>query len=145
MKENVTVRLLNEIYRKCKTAVDAIDIAENRCSNGKFRDILILQREIYCQIADKAGAELCRYNILPADGGIMAKLELWSAVNVGTFADRSNENIAEIMINGSMMGMIDITKFINRYKNADLDVVRLAQRLIRTERNNIEVLQEYLE
>ena len=42
------------------------------------------------------------------------------------------------------MGSVDIQKQLNKYSEADTDVRRLGERLLKTEQRNIEQLQQYL-
>ena len=66
-------------------------------------------------------------------------------INMQTITDKSASHIAEMVMIGSNMGVIDAVKNINRYKDkASSDVVALMQRLKEFEENNIERLKKFL-
>ncbi len=48
------------------------------------------------------------------------------------------------MINGSTMGIIDMTKALKNNDDVDAYATDLAQRLIKTEQNNIELMKQFL-
>lgn len=61
-----------------------------------------------------------------------------------TLTDKSVSHIAEMMIIGSNMGVIDAIRNINKYHNAEEDIVKLMEKLKKFEENNIHTLKEYL-
>ena len=63
---------------------------------------------------------------------------------MNTLADASSEHIAEILINGSNMGIVEMTKQMNRLPDADAGAKRLAEEFLRGEQRHIEELKSYL-
>ena len=55
----------------------------------------------------------------------------------------STSKIADSMIQGSTMGITKIIKHINEY-NGDDRVLKIADKLLKTEENNVEQLKKYL-
>ena len=58
--------------------------------------------------------------------------------------DASTGHIAEMMIDGSNMGITDTTKLLNNYDTRDSDAVRLARDVVRFEEHNLETMKRYL-
>jgi predicted transcriptional regulator len=52
--------------------------------------------------------------------------------------------MAEMLIQGSSMGMIDNTKTLNTHKNLSPQVAKLTQRLNQIEENNVQAMKRYL-
>lgn len=144
MNDKSAIFLLNEIYQSSKNAVEAIDMLLCRTSSQSFQDSLKSSQKHYYDIADEAAVKLHEYNRLPPDSGLLGKIELWTAVNFASFSDDKTNAMAEIMINGSTLGMIDMTKAANRCRDAGNCVLTLAHRLILTEQENIDIMKEYL-
>jgi hypothetical protein len=58
--------------------------------------------------------------------------------------NKNPSHIAEMMIQGSTMGIIDITKNLKEYADADKDISALANRLLKFEQQNIEEMKKFL-
>ncbi len=49
-----------------------------------------------------------------------------------------------MMINGSVMGIISMTKTMNHLEDCDLETKKLAENYVETEKQNIQALKQYL-
>ena len=65
-------------------------------------------------------------------------------IRAKTLTDRSPSRIAEMMIQGSTMGTIQMTRRLHSCEAADAEALLLAHKLLRTEENNIEQMKEFL-
>lgn len=144
MENEKEIKLLNEIYQSAKTAVEAADVMINNTASTNFKNVLENQKKYYYEIADEAAGQLHSYKVLPSDGSIMDKLNMWSSVQMGIFADKSADNMAEIMILGSTAGMVDMTRLVNNSPEIKPEIKHLADRLISAEQANIEIMRNYL-
>ncbi|MEG1459038.1 MAG: hypothetical protein RSJ40_07000, partial [Acetivibrio sp.] len=68
----------------------------------------------------------------------------YMSISMKTWMDNSPCHISEMLIQGSTMGIIDATKNIQKYSDANKDILKLAQRLLKTEQTNIEQLKHFL-
>lgn len=144
MNQNETVSLLKEIYQSAKTAMDAISVLIPKAHDSEFRQSLKTQLEEYHNVADDAAMQLHGFRELPDDVSVFSKLGMWSAVQMNTITNSNTDHMAEIMINGSTMGIIDMTKALKNNDDVDVYATDLAQRLIKTEQNNIELMKRFL-
>ena len=64
---------------------------------------------------------------------------------MNTLADKSSDHIAEMMIQGSIMGVIDMSRSLKRYSQAESSVKKLGEKLIETEENNIQQMKGFLQ
>lgn len=74
----------------------------------------------------------------------MSKMMSYVMSSMKTINDNSPSCIAEMMIQGSTMGVTKITKRINEYKGHDERVRDVANKLLHTEQVNIEEMKKYL-
>ncbi len=99
------------------------------------------QKEEYRNIADEAermaGTDL-------GENGTMAKFSAYMMIEMKTIADQSPSHIAQMMIQGSTMGVVQATKHLKEQAGADEEVRALTQRLIETEQDNIETMKSFL-
>lgn len=58
-------------------------------------------------------------------------------INLNTLTDKSTSHIAEMIIQGATMGVIDITKRIKEYSEVDEEILELANDLLKFEQRNI--------
>ncbi|MEG0944768.1 MAG: hypothetical protein RSF86_14165, partial [Angelakisella sp.] len=74
----------------------------------------------------------------------MDKMKTYLMINLQTLVDRSSAHIAEMLITGSNMGIVDGTKKLKEYAGAESSIKELMEKLIRFEENNIEKLKSFL-
>lgn len=75
----------------------------------------------------------------------MTKAESQVTVNLKTaFTQNKESQIAEMVIQGSSMGVVKITKELNGYNGSNQEVRRLAEKHLQTEQNNIEEMKKFL-
>lgn len=74
----------------------------------------------------------------------VGEVGLKMGVHMNTMADASSSHIAEMMIEGATMGIIDATRARNRCPDADPAIHGMAQHLIDLERGNIEDMEKRL-
>ena len=133
MKENDTVRLLRECDAGIKMGVDSINEVIDKVKGDALRETLIRCREEHETLGDEVRSLLdeCR------DGGKnpnpVAKSMSWIKTNVEIAMDRSDETIASLMTDGCNMGVKSLSRYLNRYSEADEKSRSLAERLIAIE------------
>ncbi len=137
-------QLLNHIYQTAEMGQDGIQSVLKYADEPKLLSALNAQMNEYRQLQDSAGAMLRARNREPEGIGTMAKAssEMMSAMK--TMVDHSATKIAEMMIQGSTMG---VTKSIRTLRDCDLkdpQVEALADRLLRTEEANIKEMKAFL-
>ena len=74
----------------------------------------------------------------------MQKAMLWGSIQMNTLANSTPEHLAEMMIQGTTMGIIDIQKRLNELPQADSDSRKLAEDFLKGEQQNIDELKKLL-
>ena len=74
----------------------------------------------------------------------MAKMGSFTSIKFSTFFDNSNSNIANRLIQGTAMGIIQIKKALNSYNTLSPEVKELAEKLYNIESKFFKNLQKYL-
>ena len=72
------------------------------------------------------------------------KFTTYLMINFKTMTNITPSHIAEMLIQGSTMGIVDVTKKLKEYKEADRDISALAKRLLIFEQQNVEEMKKYL-
>ena len=74
----------------------------------------------------------------------MQKAMSWMGVEMNTMMDKSNSKIAELMIQGTNMGIIEGVKLLNQNPDANDGVKNLLNEFIKFQENTVEQLKKYL-
>lgn len=137
--------VLNSIYRGAKTGSQNISELLPKTDNPRFRADLQMQEQQYEAIKTAAASKLQTMGSEPEPVGLMKQAGMKAAVSMHTMMNTDTAHLAELMINGSNMGITNMTKVLNGYANPQPDVKHLADRLIQVEQDNIERLKTYLQ
>ena len=112
---------------------------------GKFKEGLRVQQEEYQQIHEEAGRKLNDAGYDEKGINAMQKMMTYLMIDMKLMVDSSPSHVAQMLIQGSNMGIIDAQKRIHEYESvADKDVVKLMKRLQEFEEKNVERLKAYL-
>ena len=68
---------------------------------------------------------------------------LWSGIEMKTIADTSDSKLAELLLNGINMGIIEGRKIFNN-KSMDIEVLDITKEFIRMQEDSIDILKQYL-
>ena len=144
MVENVDISVLNSIYRNAKTGAQAIDDLLPKAEDSSFVSDLKTQYKEYESISREAASRIVNLGGEPEPVGEMKKLGMKMGVAMNTMANDETEHLAELMIKGSNMGIVTMTKVVNGHSTASPETLGLAQKLITCEHDNISRLKAYL-
>lgn len=76
---------------------------------------------------------------------LFAKAGSWMGIKMEISNDNSDSRIADMMIRGLDMGVIELDKRINNFdNNTDLKIKKIAKELKKFELDSIDILKEYL-
>ncbi len=141
---NGNTELLNYIYQNSQMGVRTIEQLLKIAEDKDFTNLLQIQEEEYKKLNESAVKLLNEHGHEEKEIGAMAKVSAYMSINMKTLADKSPTHIAEMLIQGSTMGIIDATKIMKEYAEADNVILELADKLLKTEQNNIEELKKFL-
>ena len=142
MKENINA--LDEIHKGACMGQDALRYVMDKVEDNNFKKVLEEQYDDYSDIAKEIEEIYKKYdNDEPHQTNVMNKAMTWSGVEMKTMNDRSNSKIAELLINGVNMGIIEGRKILNN-KNIDHEVNDIVSKYVTMQEKNVEVLKTYL-
>ena len=142
MEENINA--LDEINKGACMGVDALDFVMNKVDDHDLLSVLEEQYKDYKKISRKINKIYNEYDCgEPQKTSTMNKVMTWSGVEMETMFDKSNSNIAEFVLRGVNMGIIEGRKILNK-KCIDAKVEDLVSEYVRMQEHNVEVLKQYL-
>ena len=142
--ENRNVEFLNKIYENATMGGESVSMLVEKV---KDKDVLLeLQRQHseYTKIAGDTVKALSKEKAIPKEQSPISKIGLWSGVQMNTLTDRSNDKIAEMMIQGSTMGIIDLSRLMKEYSDISEDYRKIGQELIKLEEDGSQRMKQFL-
>ena len=141
---NGNAELLNFIYQNSQMGVDTIKQLVDIAEDDKFIKHLESQLKEYKEIHSSARKMLNENGYDEKGISALEKIRTYLMINMQTITDKSASHIEEMLIIGSNMGVINAIKNINKYKNAEKNILQLMKKLLKFEENNIQQLKEFL-
>ncbi|WP_426350018.1 hypothetical protein ACPWSR_01955 [Alloiococcus sp. CFN-8] len=139
-----TEELLNYVYKNSQMGVNTIEQLSGIVEDQEFKKHLDSQLREYRQINEESQKLLDRLGYEEEGVGALSEISAYMMINFKTLRDKSPSHIAEMMINGSTMGIIQATRNLRKYKNEDKEFLALMEKLLKTEENNFQQLKKFL-
>lgn len=139
-----TIQLLKDVAKNARTGEEALGQLLEKVESPEMRGELDRELRQYRLAARQAESALERAGAVPEPVGAMQKAGMWMGTQMNTLTDRSNAHIAEMVIQGATMGIIEMTKARNTCPDAAPDAAGLASRFIVDQNDIIERQKAYL-
>lgn len=136
---------LNGVYQNIKTAIQSIEDIIPQVKDHDFKNELAKQEDTYIAL-EKECELLAKAKKIEGikDNNWFEKARLWSSIKLSTMTDKTNRNIAELMLLGTFMGYITCIKDESDHKNVSSEIDDILIRLKDFEKQNIEKLIPFL-
>ena len=138
------IELLNYIYQNTEMGKDTLTQLIKMTTDENFKNNLQSQLNEYNSIFKEADEKLKSNNKESKSIGTLTKVSTYISINFNTLINKTPSHMAEMLIQGSTMGIIDITKKIKEYKSQDQTILGLANKLLEFEQKNIDELKNFL-
>lgn len=136
-------QLLREISKNVKMGGDSIVDLLDKADDKHFRGEMTLELEKYREFEKTASSKLSERGLKPAEVTPMAKMGAKVGMVFNTMLDTTTSHLAEMMINGATMGIVDLEKQLNRGGYSS-DTENFAREVLNFEKSTVERLGQYL-
>ena len=145
-RESTEEYFFGEIYKNAKMGADSIIHLLPHIKEDTLRSIVTMQLDGYEKYAARAATALAERGVEAKEENLVTRLSARMGVAINTMIDSSGSHIAEMMIEGSNMGITEMTKLMNDHKarGDSKEAMRLAQEVVHFEEHNLEMLKRYL-
>lgn len=141
---DANVEMLNYIYQNAQMGENTLDQLMRISKDENFKKLLGSQFSEYKKIFNEAQQKLTALNKEAKDLSAGRKVMTYIMINFETLKDSSPSHISQMLIQGSTMGIIAITKNLKEYKDANQDIIALGQKLLEFEQQNVEECKKFL-
>lgn len=134
--------ILDEIAKGLEMGIQSIDAILPSIENETMRATVEKQKNDYQQVFEQAQNLACGLND-NSNGNVLETVFLKSMIKMKTLLDDSDNHIAEMLIQGSNMLMIDLNRIKNDYTFQD-DVAKFIDDILELEQTHIDALKSFL-
>ncbi|MDF2512451.1 MAG: hypothetical protein K0S04_2317 [Herbinix sp.] len=130
--------------KNASIGITAIKAVLDKTENQNLNNELHKQLKDYQTIAAKSKNQLLKNGTKVKKQSLYVKAMMKGNVKMNTIMRPSDSSIAQMVIQGSTMGVTQMTKLIHAKPNADGICMDIAKEFVKREENNIEVMKNYL-
>ena len=138
------IEMLNYIFQNVQMGTDTVNTILPDVKNENMRNDLIVQLKEYGALARRAENLIAREGESAKDNNIFKKAMTETMAKFNSMKDPSASHIAEMMINGATMGVIDMTKRLKQYQAQDPEIDALGRDVVEFEENTVTKMKNYL-
>lgn len=143
-KKELEVDVLDELNKGACMGRDAIHFILDKVEDVDLKEELTVQYEKYKEISDKIRKLYPEYSEdEPHKTNAMNKMMTWYGIEMRTMNDDSTSKIAELLLEGTNMGIIEGRKLLN-HKDTDKEVEKLIKEYVDMQEDAVEILKTFL-
>ncbi len=117
--------LLNRIYQDCEVGMQSIDKVLKKIENETLKNQFKTQFEAYEKILNRADALAMSSNKELKDNNVFKKIKQTVMIYLALWKDKTPRHIVEMMIQGTVMGIVDTIKAGKDLKTKNEDISKL--------------------
>lgn len=141
---NGNTEMLNFIFQNSQMGVDTIKQLLGIVEDENFKEYLESQFNEYKEIHCTAQKALNENGQDEKGISTLDKIKTYLMINMQTMTDKTPSHISEMLIIGSNMGIIDAIKNLKKYNYAEPSIVKLMEKLLKFEEDNVQQLKQFL-
>ncbi len=138
------IKALNDIYKNAHIALQSISDLLPNVDDQEIKSELVEQYEGYEKVIGEISSFMAEKGVQPKDVNPFKKAMLWSSIKMKTLFNNSKNQVAEMMINGTTMGINELTAMKNEQDNLDQDIKTYLDKLLQLEEDFLVKLKKYL-
>ncbi len=106
--EKKSEEILAELYRNSLLAMQSIENILPAAGEDELKEELLREHGEYEQLCARASALACDKHILLKEPGPFKKAMMWGSIKLNTLKDGSRAHIAEMMTQGTVVGITSL-------------------------------------
>lgn len=140
-----TISLLEDILKGVTMGIISLEHLNEKTDDTDFKKAISVELEEYRKLANDAKTAIRATGHEPVGLGKIPKKASEISVNTNSKSDSSTEHYAQMIINGSTMGINKLSRQLRRFScKADENATALARKTLETELKNISSMLEYI-
>ena len=136
--------LLDYVYQNAEMGVNSISKLMEITDDAEFMRQLDTQKNEYTAMKNDAEKLLRENGLTEDDLTAFDRARTYIMINMQTIKDKSTSHIAEMLMQGSTMGIVQALRKLRKYTQVDEQVQQLMKKLLEMEEHNFEQLKKYV-
>jgi len=142
---SANAELIEYIYKNAGMGVQSIGKLIEKIQRDDFKSFLSEQYADYKSITEECERIAREDGIRLKELGVISKLESDMMIKMKTMADHSPDTVAEMLMQGSVMGIVQSIRRIKEYEGeSNNDILGIARKLLTIEQRNIQECPKWL-
>ena len=138
------INALDEINKGACMGMDAISFVLEKIEDEEFKKEIEREYDEYHKIEEEIEKTYHKYDDgKPHETNVLNKAMTWSGIEMKTLTDTSNSKIAELLLQGVNMGIIEGRKILNQ-KKLNKEVRNIISKYVTMQEESVEILKKYL-
>ena len=143
-KKETEVNVLDELSKGACMGRDAIHFIMDKVEDESLKEELNRQYREYKEISEEINKIYPEYSDdEPHKTSAMNKMMTWYGIEMKTFMDSSTSKIAELLLQGTNMGIIEGRRLLN-HKKSDEEINKLLEKYVEVQETAVEKLKSFL-
>ena len=142
--DDYNLKALEATYKNARLAIDSISDIISSVKNEELKKEILSQNEGYQKFLGEITKFMTENSIEISKINPFQKAMMWSSIKIKTLFDDSKNNIAEMMIKGTTVGINELTAMQNESSNLEPEIKDFVSKLLTLEEKYNENLKEFL-
>lgn len=138
------MKIYQEIVKNTDMGIEAINSLRTYVEDEELMHKILCQREELKKIMSEAENKMSEEELNDSKTGAFKTTMLKMGVKINAMFDKTNSNIAEMLIEGTNMGINEVQKELNQMQLDGDEVPQIANELMSLYSRNITELRAYL-
>lgn len=132
------IELLNYVHQNAQMGIETLKELIEDTKDENMKNILQRHLNEFQKYYNMSDSKLREKNVKPKELNLISKATTDLMININTLRDKSPSHMAEMLIQGSTMGIVDMTKRIKECQGADKETMDLANNLLKFEQTSVD-------
>ena len=143
-KKETEVNVLDELSKGACMGRDAIHFIMDKVEDESLKEELNRQYREYKEVSEEINKIYPEYSEgEPHKTSAMNKMMTWYGIEMKTFMDSSTSKIAELLLQGTNMGIIEGRRLLN-HKDSNEEINKLLEKYVEVQETAVEKLKSFL-
>ena len=141
---SLDLAVLNEASKIAKMGMSSISFLTSKIQDVDMKKMLVAMYSQYSNILAQINQHFEKYGEVPEDSPAYTKMMSFCGIKMNLMKDNTTSHIAEMMIQGTLMGVIECQKILNCNLDIEESTKKLLKDFNKFQRDNIDRLNAYL-
>ena len=139
-----TEKLLQSIVENARMGISACEQLLKKADENEIRQEIMLEKQHYSSIARRGEQLMYENGAEPKPEGMMQRMGMWMGMQMNTISDHSSAHLADMLIQGATMGIVEMTKARNSNPDASGQAKQIAADFITGQQEAVDRLKSFL-